>query len=330
MSEVKIIMNKDALQPLADNIKTLRNDNTNITLAEMETAVETANINISTEANLISQIATALEGKAAGGEEVTLQSKTVSPSTSTQTVTPDSGYDGLSEVTVNAMPTATQATPSITVSSAGLITASATQSAGYVAAGTKSATKQLTTQGARTIIPRASSQTAVAKDVYTTGAVIVAGIPSSYEDVAAETNTYTTKLTELEAAINALPDAGGGGDGGSGSGTLDTCTITIENNVYNKGHGVNIYMFTVVENGEISILGYNDNTDQSPTLTFNNVLCGSYFYIDHGGYDWAACNVTENIKSPLGGVYSEADDGNNFAAPTEAGAVGVITFFDDE
>lgn len=39
--------------------------------------------------------------------------------------------------------TATQATPSITVSTGGLITASATQTAGYVSAGTKSATKQM-------------------------------------------------------------------------------------------------------------------------------------------------------------------------------------------
>ena len=44
--------------------------------------------------------------------------------------------------------TVTQATPTITVSSSGLITASATQTAGYVNAGTKSATKQLTTQSA--------------------------------------------------------------------------------------------------------------------------------------------------------------------------------------
>ena len=75
---------------------------------------------------------------------------------------------------------ATQATPSITVSSGGLITASATQTAGYVTAGTKSATKQLTVQAAKTVTPSASVQTAVASGRYTTGAVTVAAIPSSY------------------------------------------------------------------------------------------------------------------------------------------------------
>lgn len=71
--------------------------------------------------------------------------------------------------------TATQATPSISVSTAGLITASSTQSAGYVEAGTKSATRQLTTQAGKTVTPSTSTQTAVSSGRYTTGTVYVAG-----------------------------------------------------------------------------------------------------------------------------------------------------------
>ena len=89
------------------------------------------------------------------------------------TVTVPSGYYA-SQVT-KSVDTITQATPSITVDSNGLITASATQTAGYVSNGSKSATKQLTTQVAKTITPSTSNQTAVASGVYTTGAITVAG-----------------------------------------------------------------------------------------------------------------------------------------------------------
>lgn len=73
--------------------------------------------------------------------------------------------------------TAQQATPSISISSGGLITASVTQGTGYVTGGTKSVTQQLATQGAATITPGTSAKTAVAAGRYTTGAVTVAGDP---------------------------------------------------------------------------------------------------------------------------------------------------------
>lgn len=83
------------------------------------------------------------------------------------------GPDG--EVISGSMPSVAQATPSITVSSGGLITAKADQSGGKVDAGSRSATKQLTTQGGKTVTPGTSQQTAVYSGRYTTGNIYVAG-----------------------------------------------------------------------------------------------------------------------------------------------------------
>lgn len=71
--------------------------------------------------------------------------------------------------------TVAQAVPSISVTSEGLITASATQLAGSVSGGTVSATKQMSTQPAATITPGTAAKTAVAAGKYTTGTVNVAG-----------------------------------------------------------------------------------------------------------------------------------------------------------
>ena len=71
-------------------------------------------------------------------------------------------------------PSVAQATPAISVSSGGLITATATQEAGAVAAGTKSATRQLTTKGGTTITPGDAEQTAVYAGTYVTGDIKVA------------------------------------------------------------------------------------------------------------------------------------------------------------
>lgn len=106
---------------------------------------------------------------------IKLQEKPATPSTSEQEITPDSTYDGLSKVTVGAVATATQATPSISISTRGLITASATQSEGYVSAGTKSATNQMTTQNGKDVYPGTTRQLVVPAWRYTIGNIYVNG-----------------------------------------------------------------------------------------------------------------------------------------------------------
>ena len=95
------------------------------------------------------------------------------------TVTVPAGFYA-SQATKNVS-AATQATPAISLtSSTGAITAVSTQTAGYVAAGSKSSSLSLSTQAAATITPSESEQTAVASYKWTTGAIKVAAISSDY------------------------------------------------------------------------------------------------------------------------------------------------------
>lgn len=262
---------------LADEIRELSGTTTNKSIEAMTSDVNAANTEITEQIDLISQIANALEGKASGGgvtlpslsnpasasdilsgkEAInssgnkmtgTIATKTSSDLTASgATVTVPAGY--YASNATKSVSTATQATPSVSIDSAGKITASATQTAGYVSAGTKTGTKQLTTQAAKTITPSTSSQTAVAKDVYTTGAVTVDPIPSNYEDVGTETNAYTTKLASLETAITALEnELEGKASGGSGGASVETCTVYFFSGAERSHNAYGVYY----ENGEFS------------------------------------------------------------------------------
>lgn len=234
----------ESLTAIADEVRIISGTNNGMSLKVITNNLSEANVEIGEQSDLIDQIIEAANSlptaSGGGGSTVTaiLQIKTVTPTKSLQTVTADSGYDGLKKVTVNAIPNeyitttdatatsndilasktayvngtkvtgaistktasnlitsgatvtvpagyyaaevsrsvdeVTQATPSITVDTSGLITATTQQGAGYVISGTKSATKQLTTKGATTYTPTTTSQT-IATGIYLTGVQTIQG-----------------------------------------------------------------------------------------------------------------------------------------------------------
>ena len=125
-------------------------------------------------------------------------------------------YAGDKQIKTGALADVTQATPAITVDAAGKITASATQAAGVVAAGTKYATKQLPVQAAKTVIPSASAQTAVGEGVFTTGIVTVAAVyavigvtyPSGSVCTCSNGSVTLTAKDTTGKAIFVIPSAG--------------------------------------------------------------------------------------------------------------------------
>lgn len=149
---------------IADEIRELSGTTDAMGLDAMANHVGSVNDEVVNQEALLVQIAAALEGKAIGG----------------------SGGE--------------QATPTITVNSSGLITATA---------GTKSATKQLTTQAAKTVAPSVTSQTAVASGVYTTGAIIVEPIPSNYiipSGAITVTENGTYNVAEKASVVVSIPE----------------------------------------------------------------------------------------------------------------------------
>lgn len=127
----------------------------------------------------------------------TYQAKTnISPTTSSQTITPDSGYDALSSVQINAMPSGTAKAPSSISGSSVNISTGTNQltfsktiavtpevTAGYISSGTErnvnvSLTGSMTTKASATIHPSTSDQQ-IDAITFITGNQIIKGVTST-------------------------------------------------------------------------------------------------------------------------------------------------------
>lgn len=253
---------------LADEIRELSGTTTPKSIDAMTSDVGSANTEVASQAELIAQITTALEGKASnsggtilptldnpaaasdilsGKEAIDGSGNKITGSIATKTssnltvngatVTVPAGY--YASQTTKSVTTATQATPSVSIDANGKITASATQTAGYVTAGTKSGTKQMTTKAATTYTPGTSSQT-IASGTYLTGTqtikgdanlkaeniasgISIFGVSGTHEggtteDLDAELTTQETLIAELSSILDSKA---------SGSGSIETSTVTL-------------------------------------------------------------------------------------------------------
>lgn len=157
------------------------------------------------------------------------------------------------------------ATPTIDVSAGGLITATTEQEKGYVPGGTKSATQQLTTQGAKTVTPTTTNQTAVASGRYTTGDVVVSG----------DANLVPENIAEGVSIFGVQGTHAGGG------GSVETVTITYQSSIDTAE--------TKYVNSEQELITSNDFSVEVPKNSIvgisgsgrgNTYISGDYTVID--------------------------------------------------
>lgn len=188
----------------------------------------------------------------AGGGNYSLQSKTITPTKNQQNVTPDSGYYGLSDVTVSAIPEAYQNVSSVDAGAADVLAGKVIVTAdGTVTTGTMpnngTITKTLSTSATSYTIPKGYhsgsgkvSITTETKSVTptkseqavtpTTGKVLtsvsVAAIPANYIDTTDATATEDEILVGSSAYVNTELVEGAMPNNGAVSQSLNTTTTS--------------------------------------------------------------------------------------------------------
>lgn len=187
-----------------------------------------------------------------GGGNYSLQSKTVTPTKAQQPITPDSGYYGLSDVTVAAIPDAYQDVSSVTAAAGDVLTGKIVVTAdGKVTTGTMpnngavskvldtgtttytiakgyhsgTGSVKITTE-TKTVTPTKESQQVTPSTGKVLSQVTVAAIPSNFIDTSEGDATAPDILSGKIAFVGGLKVTGTMPDNGSVAGTMDGLTTT--------------------------------------------------------------------------------------------------------
>ena len=188
----------------------------------------------------------------AGGGNYSLQSKTVTPTKNQQNITPDSGYYGLSDVTVAAIPDAFQNVSSVTavaadvlankviVTADGTVTTGAMTNNGTVTKTLSTASTSYTiakgyhsgsgkvsiTTETKSVTPTKSAQTITATSGKVISSVSVAAIPANFIDTTDATAAAAEILDGKTAYVNTTLVEGTMPNNGAVSQSLNTTTTS--------------------------------------------------------------------------------------------------------
>lgn len=188
----------------------------------------------------------------AGGGNYKLQSKTIAPTKAQQAITPDSGYYGLSDVTVSAIPDTYQDVSSVTAGAADTLTGKVIVTAdGKVTTGTMpnngAVSKALDASTPSYTIPKgyhsgagkvsvavetkSVTPTKAAQDIVSSAGkllskVTVAAIPDEFADTSDADTAATNILDGKTAFVNGEKITGSMPNNGGVSATMDGLTAT--------------------------------------------------------------------------------------------------------
>ena len=186
----------------------------------------------------------------AGGGNYSLQSKTITPTKTQQAITPDSGYYGLSDVTVGAIPDAFQDVSSVTagaddvltgkvfVDAAGKVTTGTMTNNGTVTKTLNTTTKSYTipkgyhsgsgkvsiTTEEKSVTPTKASQAVTPTSGKVLSKVTVAAIPANFVDTTDADAVAANILVEKTAYVNGVKIEGTMPDNGSVTASIDGLT----------------------------------------------------------------------------------------------------------